>query len=893
MTIQFTINYHTVPGQGIFITGNQNILGDNSIDSALPMFYFNDQSWRIQVKIPVSKKSMLEYKYIIKDLNTGTILYEYRTRRISLAPKNDNDLIDIYDTWSNPGLTDYCFETSMFDHVLPKHPCSKLNDKEFTHHFEVNVPLLKKDETVVIIGNCNKLGHWDPLSAAKMTRIEKNRFALNLDLSGINHEIEFKYGIINAIDNRFIRFEEGFNRKILHATSKSHKIFKIDEAIYRPETEYWRGAGVAIPVFSLRTETSMGVGEFADLKIFADWASKTKMSIIQILPVNDTSANHNKFDTYPYAGISVFALHPQYLKIIDLPYKISPKLKTEINKKQKELNETASIEYEEMMNAKWEFIKAIYNDNKEEFIKDKEFQEFYNDNKHWLLPYAVFCVKRDENKSPDFSVWKDMSEYNQKKAEKFAENNDAVYINFFIQFHLHKQLLDAVAYLHKKGIALKGDIPIGIYRYSCDAWVEPELFNMNMQAGAPPDSFAIKGQNWGFPTYNWERMEADGFKWWKNRFKQMSHYFDSFRIDHILGFFRIWQIPMSSIEGIMGFFMPAIPIHINEITGRGIWFDVLRYCKPYITDEILWQTFGDEMHWIKEKFLDYEHSRFFFKPEFDDQTKVKKYCLENNMEEWILFGLFDLLSNFILIEVEGSNGTQFHPRYGFGTTSSFKYLDEYTKNQLYALYDDYFYVRQDKFWEEKGMRKLPAIKQATNMLICGEDLGMVPQCVPNVMHELGILSLEVQRMPKNPKTLFFHPDDAPYMSVVSPSSHDTSTLRGWWEEDVELRQKFYNNILGEWGSAPDQMTTDITRKIIEQHFYCKAMLAIFPLQDYLGLSQKLRHPDVNFERINIPAIFPHVWKYRMHMTIENLLKEDDFNVQLAEIVENSGRFVKY
>ena len=889
MLIQFTVRYHTVPGQSLHISGNHKLLGDNNPSKAFPLIYHDKDTWRVQIEFDTQKKTSLKYQYVLKDENTGLILNEWRTRSIILDPEQNVGIIDIFDTWSSTSTIDNCFETSMFDHILPRLKSEKLPVGTFTHRFEVNVPLLKPSETVIICGNCPGLGNWDPVSAAKMKRIEKNRFAVELDLSSIKYKIEYKYGIFNIADKEFVKFEDGYNRNAPPSNDASHRIHCTDESINRLSDDFWRGTGVAVPVFSLRTKDSLGVGEFPDLKLMADWAKKAKMSLIQILPVNDTTANNDKFDTYPYAGISVFALHPQYLKISALPYKMPQAFHKKLKSDSLELNASTTVPYEAMMSLKWDYIRQVFSKYKNEFLADTGFIRFFKDNEHWLIPYAVYCIKRDENHTPDFSKWKDFRKFNKTEVYKFAEENEKTQLHYFVQYHLHLQLSDAVKYLHSQGIVLKGDIPIGIYRYSCDAWVEPELFNMDMQAGAPPDSFAIKGQNWGFPTYNWEKMEENGFKWWKDRFQQMSHYFDSFRIDHILGFFRIWQIPMHAIEGIMGSFMPAIPVHINEFWERGIHFDYLRFCKPYITDDILWRVFGNDMQWVKDFFMEYHYERFFFKPEFDTQKKIQEHFNVNGGDDFIKYGLFDLISNFLFIEAEGSDQTQFHPRYGFGSTLSFQYLDDHTKNQLFSLYDNYFYERQDKFWEEKGMRKLPALKSATNMLICGEDLGMVPVCVPKVMKELGILSLEVQRMPKNPKTLFFHPDDAPYMSVVSPSSHDTSTLRGWWEEDRELRQKFYNHMLGEWGEAPAEMTTDILKKIINQHFYSKAMLAIFPIQDYLGISEKLRHPVVNAERINIPSKFPHFWNYRMHIYLEDLIKEEEFTSELHGLVAQSGR----
>jgi 4-alpha-glucanotransferase len=142
---------------------------------------------------------------------------------------------------------------------------------------------------------------------------------------------------------------------------------------------------------------------------------------------------------------------------------------------------------------------------------------------------------------------------------------DDIAVNYFIQYHLHVQLSEAASYAHAHGVVLKGDIPIGVNRNSVDTWVSPELFHMQMQAGAPPDMFSVKGQNWELPTYDWDEMERTGFDWWKKRFSQMSNYFDTFRIDHILGFFRIWQIPIQQVEGIMGYLNPSIPIYIMNL----------------------------------------------------------------------------------------------------------------------------------------------------------------------------------------------------------------------------------------------------------------------------------------------------------------------------------------
>jgi 4-alpha-glucanotransferase len=170
---------------------------------------------------------------------------------------------------------------------------------------------------------------------------------------------------------------------------------------------------------------------------------------------------------------------------------------------------------------------------------------------------------------------------------------------------------------------------------------------------------------------------------------------------------------------------------------------------------------------------------------------------------------------------------------------------------------------------------------------------MVPACVPSVMNELGILSLEVQRMPKNPKITFGHPADYPYLSVATPSSHDTSTIRGWWEEDPGRSQRFFNENLGNYGQSPFECTTDIVRQIIVQHLYSPSMWAVFPIQDLLGMSGRLRYPLPQAERINNPANPNHYWRYRMHLNLEDMPGEQEFNKILKDLIRDSGRLEVY
>ncbi|HTL07840.1 MAG TPA: 4-alpha-glucanotransferase, partial [Chitinophagaceae bacterium] len=678
-----------------------------------------------------------------------------------------------------------------------------------------------------------------------------------------------------------------------------NKITILHDGFVQLPNNTWRGTGVAVPVFSLRSKNGFGTGEFLDIKLLADWSVKTGLRLIQLLPVNDTSSTLTNSDSYPYAAISAFALHPIYINLDEVAGKKHASILKPLRKRQKQLNELPDLDYEQVIDLKLSALKELYAAQKEDFLSDELFTAFFQANKSWLVPYAAFCYLRDKNGTCDYSQWKIYSTYNKEAIEKYvsprARHYDQVALHYFIQFHLYLQLKTATDYARKNGVVVKGDIPIGIGRFSCDAWMNPSLYNMHLQAGAPPDDFAVRGQNWNFPTYNWQAMASDGYAWWKSRFDAMNRYFDAFRIDHILGFFRIWSIPLHAVEGIMGYFVPAVPVHIVEFAERNIWFIPQRYTAPFITDQVLAEVFGAAAEDIKQQFLQSDNTGMYqLLPAFDTQRKIEKYFFEQGRGDdptanAVKQGLFDLLSNVLMFEVEGSNGTQFHFRFGMENTSSFRHLEWHTQQQLKALYVNYFYERQDWLWKNEAMNKLPALKASTTMLVCGEDLGMVPPSVPTVMRELGILSLEIQRMPKDQAKQFFHPNDAPYLSVVMPSTHDMSTLRGWWQEDRNNTQRFYNFELGQWGEAPATCEPWISRAIILQHLYSPAMWSIFQLQDLMGMSEALRRPDPAEERINIPADPKHYWKYRMLLTLEELIKQKEFNQELKQAVHDSGR----
>lgn len=899
--IIFQIRFHTEFGQELFISGNHPLLGNGDTDKAVPLQYFNEEYWYLVLEFDKADKidQAITYQYILKNAD-GLLNYDWGTDKTIYPAACTTAELLVVDSWNFAGYFENSFYTEPFQEVLLKANHTEVSistPKKITHQLKVKTPLLAKGQTLCVTGSADALGNWDIQNPKLMSRAEGDNFySLSLDLSKASFPIAYKYGVYDVAAKQFIRFEEGNNR-VLYDYGNANRQTILNDGFAVLPNNTWKGAGLAIPVFSLRTEKSFGVGEFTDLPLLVDWAKRTGLKMIQLLPINDTTATHSWIDSYPYAAISAFALHPMYLNLDTISSVKTRKRLQKLEAERIRLNALTVVDYEAVNKLKWSFIAEVYKESGESVLQSKEYTAYFEKNKHWLVPYAAFCYLRDQYGTVDFSKWPAYKQYKADEIAVLTGNKSQAFtdigLHYFIQYQLHTQLQEATAYAHANGVIVKGDIAIGVYRHGADAWQNPELYHLDYQAGAPPDDFAVTGQNWGFPTYNWQHMREDGFAWWKQRFEQMSDYFDAFRIDHILGFFRIWSIPMHAVEGIMGHFVPAIPVHITEFNSKGIWFDHARYTQPFINEKVLWEIFGYDNELVKSLFLKYEGSGMYtLKPEYTTQRLVEEHFATLDQDEHhakIKQGLYHLISNVILFEEPGTNGQAYHFRFGMENTTSFKNLEPDTQQQLRELYVNYFFRRQDDFWMKEALQKLPALKRVTNMLVCGEDLGLVPTCVPEVMRQLGLLSLEIQRMPKDPTKEFFHPNDAPYLSVVTPSTHDMSTIRGWWEEDRDRIQHFYNHDLGQWGDAPAYCEAWINKAIVVQHLYSPAMWSVFQLQDLLGIDDTMRRENPHEERINIPANPKHYWQYRMHIGLEDLLEADAYNDELKAYVTNSGR----
>ena len=890
MKIHFNIHYQTEWGQTLCLilyskkpSAKPDILAMNCVSKT---------HWLLEYSI--DKPQEFTYKFAIKNTDNSYV-YEFGSNRILKLAK-DQSRINIIDTFRHPS-GDSPFITDIFkDCFFKREINTSKSSKQGSLLLQLNCAQLESNRHFAIIGNQKALGNWDINKKVKLEDCNYPLWRIHLDTSEFTYPIEYKYLIVDSITDEVLAWGGGPNRKIESVDNNEFTI--VTDEHFERTLPSWKAAGVAIPIFSLRSKKGFGIGEFEDIKLMVDWAVKTGQRLIQTLPINDTILYHTNYDSYPYNAVSVYALHPIYLRL-DKVGKIKDKARKAYYEKMRlELNEKTFSDYQHVMDAKWEYFEEVFPTESKQVFESTDYKLFFENNKEWLVPYAAFSYLRNLNGTPEFVNWEQYSTYNIAEIEELCNPTNKFFpkisIFYFLQYHLHLQLSEVHDYARSKGVAIKGDIPIGVSPRSVDAWTDPQLFNTQVQAGAPPDDFSVTGQNWGFPTYNWQLMEKDGFQWWKKRFQKLSEYFDAYRIDHILGFFRIWEIPVNDVWGLTGSFNPALPFSKSDIESQGLWWDEKRYLKPYMKEHVLYATFGkytDDV--IREYLLPDGWQNYKFKPEYDTQKKIEKHFAAlgynfGNKEVLIRDGLYSLHCEVLFVK-DTINSELFHPRISMHSSHSFKDLNDETRRILDRIYVDYFYHRHNDFWKQQALKKLPALISATNMLVCGEDLGMVPDSVPDVMNSLEILSLEIQRMPKKSNTEFAMPIDAPYRSVCTTSTHDMNPIRAWWEEDETITQRFYNRALGMPGPAPAKCEEWIADKIIEQHLDSNAMWIILPWQDWMAMNAKLclEHPFA--ERINVPSNPRNFWCYRMHISLEKLLKEEKLNNKISKMISDSGR----
>ena len=890
MTVQFNIEYKVMFGEQIVV----NIQTGEGVQK-LPLQTIDGEKWACEWCVEAPEKSYTYYYSVERDGKAVKTEWLMIKHQLDVNAKKAA-VYTLYDHWKAMPEDAYLYSSAFTDcinHQAPQELKSESGSKVV--RLIVRAPQLRDGERLGVLGADKALGAWDVKKILPMTQHTYNEWVADIDAAHLeDSHLEFKFVAFRNAKNDLL-WETSMNRTVDLPEMKAGELvsYELDQAFFALYNQ--KLAGTLVPVFSLRTRKGAGIGDFGDLKTMIDFVASTGQKVLQLLPVNDTTITHTWTDSYPYSCISVFAIHPQYADLNALPELKDAKARAEAEKTRAELNALDKIDYEKVNDFKINYLRQIFNQEGEKMMKTAEYKAFFQDTKQWLVPYAQYSYLRDKNGTADFNQWPDHQVWDEAERKALTNPKTAAYKNvaffYFVQFVLDRQMQEAHEHAKAKGVILKGDIPIGVNRNSCDVWMEPKYFNLNGQAGAPPDDFSANGQNWGFPTYNWFEMLKDGCQWWNRRFQNMARYFDAYRIDHVLGFFRIWEIPVHSVHGLLGQFAPALAMSREEIESYGLHFQDDRFTRPFITDWVLDRVFHERAGEVKEKYLDrLDDERYQMKPEVDTQRKVEALFADatDEKELWLRDGLYALISDVLFVR-DHTNPGVFHPRISAQLDFIYESLYDNDKAAFNRLYNDYFYRRNNQFWYQEAMKKLPKLVQATRMLVCAEDLGMVPDCVPWVMDELKILSLELQSMPKDPSVKFGHLSRNPYRSVCTISSHDMPTLRMWWDENIQRTQEYYNTMLYRQGPAPHPLPDWLASDIISRHLTSPSMLCILSIQDWLATDEALRLPDADAERINIPANPKHYWRYRMHLNIEDLAADKRFVQSISEMISQSGR----
>lgn len=890
MTVQFNIEYKAMFGEQIVV----NIQTEEG-ELKLPLETTDGERWACDWCVESPEKSYTYYYSVEREGRAVKTEWLMIKHQLEVNAKKAA-VYTLYDHWKAMPEDAFLYSSAFTDCINHQAP-QKMKPESGSKivRLIVRAPQLRDGERLGVLGADKALGAWDVQKILPMTQHTYNEWVADIDATHLEgSHLEFKFVAFRNAKNELL-WENSMNRTVDLPEMEAGELvsYELDQASFALYNR--KLAGTQVPVFSLRTRKSAGIGDFGDLKTMIDFVASTGQKVLQLLPINDTTITHTWTDSYPYSCISVFAIHPQYADLHALPELKDAKARAEAEKTRAELNALDKIDYEKVNDFKINYLRQIFNQEGGKMMKTAEYKAFFQDTELWLVPYAQYSYLRDKNGTADFNQWPDHQVWDEAERKALADPKTAAYKNvaffYFVQFVLDRQMQEAHEHAKTKGVILKGDIPIGVNRNGCDVWTEPKYFNLNGQAGAPPDDFSANGQNWGFPTYNWFEMLKDGCQWWNRRFKNMARYFDAYRIDHVLGFFRIWEIPVHSVHGLLGQFAPALAMSREEIESYGLHFQEDRFTRPFITDWVLDRMFHERAGEVKEKYLDrLDDERYQMKPEVDTQRKVEALFADvtDEKELWLRDGLYALISDVLFVR-DHTNPGVFHPRISAQLDFIYESLYDNDKAAFNRLYNDYFYRRNNQFWYQEAMKKLPKLVQATRMLVCAEDLGMVPDCVPWVMDELKILSLELQSMPKDPSVKFGHLSRNPYRSVCTISSHDMPTLRMWWDENIQRTQEYYNTMLYRQGPAPHPLPGWLASDIISRHLTSPSMLCILSIQDWLATDEALRLPDADAERINIPANPKHYWRYRMHLNIEDLAADKRFVQSITEMISQSGR----
>ncbi len=835
MVIRFHIEYKLGQGEAIALKIIRKQHTQNKAQELHILEEVNESHY-FGVFKSAPREQELCYKYCVLNQDGVIIREEAPNRKHYIRLNKCEEEINCYDQWIAEERGKYLY-SSAFEQFYPQTIKQEtLPDRAnvFRLQIQVSIPTLAPKFRPYLLGEEEELGAWRLNQALALRQVSPNTWSIELNYpkerQASSQPLIYKF-LIKHEQTGAIIWEEGENRTF-HTQSLPQDCpsvahtglsFRIPQGGIHKD----RWAGWVIPLFALRTPKDWGIGDFSSLKSAIRWSKDAQLKIIQLLPINETSFYYDWRDSYPYNAISVHALHPIYCDLNALGKLKKKKEQRDFEQKIRQLQTLKELDYPRVMALKKDFLWAYFQENKEEIWTNQKIDLFIKEQADWIIAYQYYCLLRDHiYPMKKISEWQGYEQYNAPKLEEAfsLEYRDELRFYAFVQYLLHNQLKAVVRYAKRQNIILKGDIPIGVAPHSLDVWQEPKLFHQDRRVGAPPDSFAQEGQDWGFPSYNWDAMKQDNYAWWRKRLEHMAQYFDAYRIDHILGFFRIWTIPSASKKALEGYFSPSLPLQADE------WQKLF---APYPIEKAFKQLFIEDLD-----------QKGFYHLRIDAINQAEQLNWQAEQLEKLRF-----------------------------------------------IHHDFFYQKHNELWKQTASERLSIITSSNPMLSCSEDLGMIPATVPDVLEDLELLSLELERIPKQYGQSFTNMQEVPYLSVTTSSSHDMPPLRLWFAhlsvEESEQYLKHFHPLCKDKGTDLEEI--DLYEALILRHLQSKSMLIILPFADLLALAPELSTQLPEDEQINHPENPKNRWMYRMPFSIESQAKNIiNWTSKLAQLIQENG-----
>ncbi|KAK8853735.1 hypothetical protein M9Y10_016278 [Tritrichomonas musculus] len=947
--IYFRTKYQTYPGQILFLIGDHPLLGSWNRTKAIRMSYCSreDFNWEVEIRISPSQLSTdckvikLEYKYIVisSNKNFGSYSYNYDIRfdnsaeicwdtgpnRCLIINNNINRntplIISTGDLFQPPiPVIQNLFFKKTFINVIYRHEfdfnkCIIGLHNTDTHSDKIQVRFriialqIPQNFGVYITGSLPIFKNWEHFEP--LTAISPYLWEYVIELPRDSPSFDYKYLILNnqmKPPNKPV-WEQRGNRRFMMPNHYSNVVVYFDWIIQLPPQKF-RGTGILAGLFSIHSKKSINqIGEFPDIKLLVDWAVKANILNIQLLPIQDTLCYYAKNEENISRLVSAFAFNPIYLslRLIDGYEPVEPP-------NEGDMFSVSRFKLQHLRNI---FDKKV---PKLALMSNSTFQQFVKKNEYWLPSYCFWCVIRDsqikentikntleppklprieECKLPNFLEMNIESEDYGKMSEDEHFFVDCLF-HCWVQYQCHLQLIESSKYAIEKGVVLSTTITIGQNLMSSECWSHPELFDMNYTTGSPPDNFSFHGQNWFYPSWKWERMFQDDFKWLRMQMNHRETYFQAATFDNPHFLFRMWNIPSGINNPLFGHYVPSIPISSRDLQEHDIT-DISRLYRPIfpMSDVQSFSMPEDTRNEIIERLAAKEGEYWLFKANLRTDRDIisvfkelKKNC---SLEERLQLAMAKkiLLSNFesvcLIPDSDREDNKLFYPRYSMTDSTVFKTLPEREAQILYKMFVDFYYRSNISLWHENGQKKL-CVLASSQMQFYGYDLCVSLADEEKILNRLGICSCHSQRVPREPSLRFEQTTNFPYLSVSMPSSHDMPHLAIWWKDQQADVQQFYHQILKMEGSAPLSLSPKIANAIINLHLKADSMWCFLVFEDLFALTEEFEEVKEMNEWMIEPTTKGVKCSYRMGICLEDLIENhEQWTHEIAKMIENAQR----